>query len=452
MARNSAIAHRIVTRTPDPYLDAAMTTLAFSNEGIWASQAYVHGGWSWRSAYLGWRVLYGPTVYGWTDRVRKNILNHCRLCVVPNGDDAGGISDMLERVAIYYNMDEVFFDMVRHYFDYTNDLELIKEVFPILEGAIERENRRLRPAGGVLYESALNTWISDSHWYIDAQCTQASAYMLRTYEFMAEVAKQIGRNDQPFRDQAARIREAIQSTLWQKRLGVFAECRDTRGNRLLHPEPELATLYHSAEFGAADPLQVYQMLHWADTHLRQETTPGGGRLYWSANWAPNRERSYTHSTYEMAFGEELNFAETHFMAGRSDTGYAILRACLSGIFNGQAPGGLSCHAYIDGVQRSNWEFADAVSMWGRAVVEGLFGIRVRRPEGLVILTPGLPDHWPEAAIETPHFSYQFHRNEGSINIEWKSPVATAVRLRLPLTVKALPQITTDGRTLSRNAK
>ena len=445
MERNASIARRIVTHTPDPYLDAAMTTLAFGNEGLWASQAFVHGGWSWRNAYLGWRILYGPSVYGWTDRVRKNILNHCRLCVIREGDDAGGISDMLERVGLYYNMDEVFFDMVRHYFDYTDDVELMKEIFPILEGAIERENRRLRPAGGALYESALNTWISDSHWYIDAQCTQASAYMLRAYEFMADVAPRVGRDDKPFREQAGKIREAMQSTLWQKRLGVFAECLDTRGNRLLHGEPELPTIYHSAEFGPADPLQVYQMLHWADTHLRQERTPGGGRLYWSSNWFPNHGQSYTHSTYEMAYGEELNFAETNFLAGRSGVGYEILRACLSGIFNGPAPGGLSCHAYVDGMQRANWEFADSISMWGRAVVEGLFGIRMNRPRQVVELTPQTPADWPEATIETPHFAYRIRRSHGQVGIDWTSPVETAVKLRLPLATAHRPKVTIDGR-------
>ena len=61
------------------------------------------------------------------------------------------------------------------------------------------------------------------------------------------------------------IRAAMQRKLWQPRAGVFAEALDTAGHRLLHPEPELATLYHAAEFGAADPLQLWQMLFWGDT-------------------------------------------------------------------------------------------------------------------------------------------------------------------------------------------
>ena len=90
------------------------------------------------------------------------------------------------------------------------------------------------------------------------------------------------------------------------------------------------------------------MLDWVDSHLRADATPGGGKLVWSSNWYPNRGRSYTHSTYEMAYGEELNLALTDYLVGRADEAYSILRATLCGIYNGPTPGGLSCHSYSDG--------------------------------------------------------------------------------------------------------
>ena len=217
-------------------------------------------------------------------------------------------------------MNEVFLDHVRQYFDYTNDLDLMREIFPVLEGALAWESRRLQPDNEGLYENALNTWISDSHWYTRGQCTQASAYMLGANRLVADLAARLGKDPTPFQEQADRIREAMQDKLWLKQEGVFAEYLDTRGNRLLHPEPELPTIYHAAEFGAADPMQIYQMLHWADTHLRTDTTPDGGKIVWSSNWFPNRGRSYTHSTYEMAYGEELNFALTNYLAGRAAAG------------------------------------------------------------------------------------------------------------------------------------
>ena len=63
---------------------------------------------------------------------------------------------------------------------------------------------------------------------------------------------------------------------------------------------------------------------------------------------------------------------------------------ICGIYNGPTPGGLSCHMYVDGRQRANNEFADAISMWGRAVVEGMYGIRPKRPRGIVELSPQFP--------------------------------------------------------------
>jgi len=431
--RNTRIANRIVTHTPDPYLDAAVPMMAFATEGTWGDLAILHGGWSWRYAYLGWRGWYGPVCYGWADRVAASIRNHTTLGLVREGLDAGAIGSLLEYdPGVYYNMNEVFIDQVRQYFDYTNDLELMREIFPVLKGILAWQNRRLQPGNEFLYENSLNTWISDSHWYIRGQCAQSSAYMLRAHTFLGELAARLGEDPAPFIERAESIRQAMRQKLWMPDRGVFAEYLDTRGHQMLHPEPELPTIYHTAEFGAADVPEIAQMLEWADTHLLSEVTPGNGKLVWSSNWHPNRGRSYTHSTYELAYAEELNLALTNYLAGRADEAYALIRATLCGIFNGPTPGGLACHTQTDGRQRANDEFADAISMWGRAVVEGLFGIVPRRQDSVVELTPQFPRDWNEAAIDTPHFSYLWRRKPGKIAVRWKSPVETKVRLRLPI--------------------
>jgi len=444
-ARNASIARRIVTKTPDPYLDAAMRMMAFSTEGTWGDSSVLHGAWSWRYAYLGWRGWYGSTCYGWTDRIGKAIENHTELGLILEGEDEGALAPMLEFEGnVSYNMNEVFLDQVRQYFDYTNDLELMRRVFPALKGIAAWENRRLQPKGEHLYENALNTWISDSHWYIQGQCTQASAYMLRAHTFLADLAERLGEDPAPFREKAGRIFAAMQEKLWMPDRGVFAEYLDTRGHGMLHTEPELPTIYHSAEFGAATPEQVARMLRWVDRNLKPEETPGGGKLVWSSNWFPNRGRSYTHSTHEMAYGEELNLALTNCLAGRSDEAYSLIRGVLCGIFNGPTPGGLSCHCYTDGRQRANDEFADAIGMWGRTVAEGLFGIQPHKPDGYITLAPQFPDDWNEASIRTPLFSYKWKRDDGEIRIEWDTPDATKVRLRLPLHSKRVESVEVDG--------
>lgn len=435
LARNRGIASRVVVRTPDPYLNAAATMMAFAIDGTWGDSTVMHGGWSWRFGYLGWRGWYGPTCYGWTGRIRTSIKNQVAMGLIASGEDAGALSSLLDTPGgVFYNMNEVFLDHVRHYFEYTNDLDLMREIFPALAGIVEWENRRLQPGNAYLYENALNTWISDSHWYIQGQCTQASAYMLGANRFLANLASRLGEAPGPYRERAERIRAAMQEKLWMEEEGVFAEYLDTRGEQLLHRQPELPTIYHAAEFGAADNIQIGRMLDWAAGNLKHEKTPGGGTLVWSSNWYPNNGRSYTHSTHELAYGEELNLALTQFLAGRSDDGYSLIRSSLCGVFNGPTPGGLSCHSLVDGRQRANDEFADAESMWGRAVVEGLFGINPKRPDGIIELTPQIVADWPEASIETPRFSYGWKRSAESpvrLTIDWRAKTPASVLLRLP---------------------
>ncbi len=445
LARNRSISERVVVHTQDPPLDAAVRMMAFATEGTWGDSAILHGAWSWRFAYLGWRGWYGSACYGWLDRVKQSIQHHTTLGRVAQGDDQGALGSLLEYdPGVFYNMNEVFFDQTRQYFDYTNDLELMREIYPVLEGIAAWEDRRLQPGNAHLYENALNTWISDSHWYIGGQCTQASAYMLRAYTFLAELAQRLGYDAAPHQTKAAAIRQAMQDRLWMPDQGVFAEYRDTRGAMLLHPEPELPTIYHSAEFGAADNGQIHRMLLWADSHLRRDPTPGDGRLVWSSNWFPNRGRTYTHSTYELAYGENLNYALTNWLAGRSDIAYALLRASLCGIFNGPTPGGLACHSNSNGTQRANDEFTDAISMWGRAVVEGLFGIVPKLQDKRILLSPQFPLGWEKASISTPLLSYNWRRHNGTIAIEWTAPQPISIHLHMPLLATGIHSITGVG--------
>ena len=449
LARNKPIAERVTVQTPDPYLNAAVTMMAFATDGTWGDSTVMHGAWSWRFGYLGWRGWYGSNCYGWTDRIQRAIQNQVKYGLIKEGDDAGAISSLLDTPGgVFYNMNEVFLDQVRQYFDYTGDLDLMREIFPVLKGILAWEDRRLQPGNADLYENSLNTWISDSHWYIGGLCTQASAYMLGANTFMAELAAKLGEDPKPFQLKAARIRDAMQSKLWMPEKGIFAEYIDTRGAKMRHEEPELPTLYHAAEFQLLSEGQIGQMLDWAHAHLKWENTPGGGRLAWSSNWVPNSGRSYTHSTHEIAYAEELNFALTHYLAGRADDAYALFRASLCGIFNGPTPGGLACHSTKDGRQRANDEFSDAISMWGRTLTEGIFGIRPRLQDGILHVTPQFPSDWTGASIRTPLLSYTWKRDGNAVTITWDSIQNLPLLFRVLLPAKSIDKVESDKADIS----
>ena len=119
---------------------------------------------------------------------------------------------MLEQPGeISYNMNEVYLDDIYYHYLWTGDRGLLASLFPVIQGILSWEKRRLDPDDNALYESCLNTWISDSHWYSGGDCTQASAYMYRGYQLASEAAEAAGADPKPFRQEAERIRAAMNS-------------------------------------------------------------------------------------------------------------------------------------------------------------------------------------------------------------------------------------------------
>lgn len=451
--RNSDISGRIRIKTPDQALDNAMHMLSFCLEGLWGDEAVLHGALSWRTGYLGWRSWYGVVCYGWEDRIKKCIDNFITLGLVRNGDDKGALSCLYEpEPMVYYNMNEVFTDQIRQYFEYTNDIELMRKILPVLEGIVKWENKRLKPQKEALYESCLNTWISDCHWYIEGQCTQASAYMLNAYKLLAYISGKLNQDPEPYLDMVKNIYDSMQDVLWMEKEGIYAESKDTIGRGMLHPEPELATIYHSAEFGAASQIQIDQMLNWADNNLLKEKTFNNGELYWSANWFPNEARSYTHSTYELAYAEELNYALTNYLGARNEDAYKLILGALCGIYSGPTAGGLPCHVDREGRQRRNDEFADAISMFARTVYEGLFGIRPIKPDGIIRLSPQFPDDWKCAHISSPHLNYTLNHADGKLEIVWEAAYETIIKLDIPLRASNIISVMSDNMQTEYNVR
>lgn len=419
-------------KTPDPHFDLAVEAMVIANDGIWRSPAFLHGATSWMIPYLGWRGWYGPEALGFHDRVRSAILAFAAK-QVQRGEERGGIPHTLFVGNVFYNMAEVYLDQIYYHYQWTGDRKLLASLFPVIEGILAWEKRRLDPDGNSLYESCLNTWISDSHWYNGGDTTQASSYMYRANLLAADAAAVAGRDAEPYRREAAAIRTRMNEKLWLAASGHYIEFIDRIGLKRPHLEPELPTIYHPIEFGLADPFQAYQMLRFTETALVNERDlPGGGRLAWSSRWAPNSNRSYTHSTYELAFGEQLNLAIAYYRAGQYEQAYDLIKGSYAPMFQGAVPGGISSHAYSNGAQRGGPEFADGLSMFARAAVEGVFGILPEMQNELIHISPGFPAAWNDASITTPDLTYTFHKTASSITMEAATARDARIHFRIPL--------------------
>jgi hypothetical protein len=69
---NGQLSERIKFETPDPYINALGSALAFAADGDWDGQTWLHGCVGWRMPLAGWRAAYVGDVLGWRDRQRSH--------------------------------------------------------------------------------------------------------------------------------------------------------------------------------------------------------------------------------------------------------------------------------------------------------------------------------------------------------------------------------------------
>lgn len=439
------LAKRVQVNTPDPFFNLAVESMVVANDGLWRPPAILHGAMSWPVHYLGWRGMYGPQAFGWHDRVRSNIVAHAAR-QSQRGDNRGALPNMLEDTRMFvFNMNEVYLDHIYYHYLWTGDRDLLSSLLPVIRGILVWEKRRLDPDDNALYENCLNTWISDSHWYSGGDSTQASAYMYRGHLLAAEAAEAAGEDRTPYQQEADRIRKAMNDKLWIGAKGHYAEFIDRIGLKRIHAEPELPTIYHPIEFGVTDQFQAYQMLRFTEVQLRNETNlPNGGRLVWSSNWAPNHNKNYTHSTYDLVYAEVLNLAIAYYRAGQLDKAYELVKGVYAGMYMGGIPGGLSCSPYRNGQQRAHEEFGDAIGLFARTAVEGVFGILPEMQRGLIHLSPGFPTDWKDASIQTPDLAYHFRKTNTEINLEVSAVRPVRIHYRVPVHDARVLEVLIDG--------
>lgn len=402
----------------------------------------LHGATAWAAPYLGWRQLYGATVLGWNDFLRSNF--RARVTQVAD-NTTGGFPSLYFSRNWSYNMDEVFIHQLFHYYQWSGDAELMRQMWDRVEKNLAFRKETLDPDNDSLYTSWLNTWISDYHWYLGGKCTQPSAYHYDAFRQMAAIAPLVGRDPSPFAAEAEQIRQAVDRELWLDDQGVYAEYKDTLGLQRIHRSVELPSIYHPIEVGLADPQRAARMVAFARDTLEHIQTPGGGLIPYSSPWRPTEPSGELHSSRVCAPNEALHTALAAYQAGLDDYANRILRGVCYSVMHSVTAAGSLCNK-VDAQGRGEWhpDFADPTSLFFRTVAEGLFGIEPSVPAGRVRFAPLPPPDWNHASLSCAGFTVAFSRAGLSETFSFRTEKELDYEIRIPLRRTTLSALTVNG--------
>ncbi|MBC8876271.1 MAG: DUF4450 domain-containing protein [Planctomycetes bacterium] len=456
---------RVRVRAPEPLLEAAAAAICSAGDGLWDPPTYSHGGVRWHFPYLGWRGAYIADDFGWHDRARTHFRAFAQVQVKepataqPHADPERDLARQAADSVLYSrgyipvhptkddrgpcDMQQVYVDQLMWHFLWTGDLEFAREMWPVIVDHLEWERRSFDPDGDGLYENYANTLISDAHHYSGGACTQASAYNYRAFRMAARLARVIGEEAEPFDHEADKIKAAINRVLWMPQDGWYAEYRDLLGLKRLHPSAELPSIYHPIDSDLPDAFQAWQMLRYVDTQIEHVPIEDDAKTIWTSNWVP-----WIWSVRDILGSEVAHMALANWQVGRRSKAWQLYRgALLDAMLYSSVPGacqGTSVHSGRNAGVAS--DFSCSVGMFGRTLVEGLFGITPDALASELLIRPGLPEEWNSASIDTPDVGYTYAYNDGVESFDVRSRFGRPMRLRLQVPARAVgvAEVTAGG--------
>lgn len=476
--KRKSLTERVKLKTPDPYINALGGALSIAADAIWESPTYLHGAVAWRMRLNAWRGAYVADPLGWHDRAKLHFSAYLRSQVlepelgpvVP--DTARHLARQLEKIGTtvfsrgyisrnpndntkphHYDMNLVFFDQLYNHFLYTGDTAFIKASWPAIKRHLAWEKRNFDRDGDGLYDAYCAIWASDALQYSGGGVTHTSAYNFRGFDMAARLAAIVGEDPSPYKQEAAKIKEAVNKHLWLKDKGWYAEYKDLLGEGLRHEQPGLWTIYHALDARIATPFQQYQALNYIDQHIPHIPIRARGLreqgLYTlsTTNWQP-----YTWSINNVALAENLQTALAYWQGGKPDEAFHLWKSNLvESMFLGASPGNFQQLSFYDAQRGELYrDFADPIGVAARTLTEGLFGILPDALADTLTICPGLPQTWNEADLDIPDISFSFKRSGLLDHYEITPRYERNMHLKLLLRTKkaAVKQLKVNGKDLA----
>lgn len=431
------IAGRIYIHTPDSFMNPIGGAISIASNAIWQDSVFMHGAVAWRMPYNGWRGAYVANDLGWHQRgkIFFQAYNKSQLTApdtsIVSPDPKTHLSRQTEKIGLgiynsgyisrypngklipgHYDMNLVYIDAMIRYFQWTDDTNFIRICWPVIKRHLEWEKRNFDQDHDHLYDAYACIWASDALEYNGGDVTYSSAYNYFENKYAATLASILHENPAPFKKESEEIRRALNEKLWIPDGGWYAEYLDLIGAKNIHPDAGLWTVYHAIDEEVPDVFQTYQLLQYVDHHIphRYFTYSGTQDKYVelsTTDWMP-----YAWSVNNVAMAEMAHAALAYWQGRRKQKAYQLWKSLiLESMYLGSCPGNFEQLSSLDHFRGELYrDFADAIGICSRALVEGLFGIRPDALHHLLTIVPGWPEHWNYATIHIPDIHMEFHRN------------------------------------------
>jgi len=456
------LAERIKIQTPDAFLNTIGGAISIAADALWESPEFMHGAIAWRIPLNGWRGQYAADDLGWHDRSKTyfQAYNKSQLTfpdtTIADPDSTKNLARQVEKIGVgifnsgyvsrypdgkivanHYDMNLVYFDAMLRHFLWTRDTVFLRECWPSIKRQLAWEKRNFDRDNDGLYDAYACIWASDALEYSGGGVTHSSSYNYFANKTAAQIAQILGVDPTPYLKEASKTDSAINKILWMPGNGWYAEYKDALGEKKLHPDAALWSIYHAIDSEVPNIFQCYQSLRYIDTHIPHiliqcPELKGNYFMLSTSDWMP-----YTWSVNNVVMAEMAHTALAYWQGERRNTAFDIFKSMIiESMYLGPSPGNFEQLSYYDRYRGELYrDFGDPIGITSRALVEGLFGIRPHALSDTLLIQPGWPAKWKYASITTPDIQMDYHHNGNEDDYSILPAFISKMNLKCKIAVK-----------------
>lgn len=323
---------------------------------------------------------------------------------------------------------------VRHYFQFTNDVEFARQLAPVLDRVIAQSYAENDTDHNGLLGWGLQIGNQEDYVATPGDGTTPSIEGINMYRARRELAAALGDAATVARCDAeiGRITSLLRERLWLADLGRFAYWRDPLGIPRL--DGQYHTFLYPVIWDLVDAPDAWTTLR----HVHDRLQGPSGDVYCSNNF-PN----HVGGTWGMQSGaaQQPWAAWAFAAAGRRNETWRPLAAVSDWVMDANHRGSWPEVAH----EPNPAYFSPPAGLFVAATAETLFGMRVHKPDGRLDIAPSFPDDWPKASIHLPEYTAEYRREGDTLEYVVRSRDELARRVRWSLPICRVTEASVDGK-------
>lgn len=417
--------------TPSPAINGAFKWAAINMEYGWVKP------YGWVECLHHWGTLFSQQHnmaadwMGQSERSRDMLFSHGAL-LYPSGQVPQLDSHGQARIC-FGGWNQFFVWGVQHYWEQTGDKDFLKRMRPILDRVVEQTFTEHDPDGNGLLGFGQQIGNQEDYITTPEDGTSPTIAAIEMRKIQAEFARASGDDAKAdeYQSDADRMAKTLRSSLWNNDLGRYEFYRDSLGTQ--HLDGQYHTLIWPVMYNLLNCQDGYTSMR----HLADILTAEDGRVFTSNNF-PN----HVWATVGCQAGGQQQPWVTFGWAKLGDGKKAVgPLEWISDLVMNTGNAGSWPEVYED--DPNYFTPPAGVFIWG--LVEGLFGLSVNKPEGVLHISPCLPNDWPGAKMKLAEFEMNVTQSEGHRTIVCKSHSALEHVYRVAIPPSSKIDAMADGK-------